>query len=275
VPIYEERGGAVSYDEYGAGPVIVLVHGSPATSRAWQRVAERLSTRFRVIAPNLPGYGQTPPAPPGRRGNAGYAAEAIESLAGLAGPPLVLAGHSFGGVVALRAALRGAMGPRALALFEPVAVPVLDAIGDGAGFAAARGVFDDYTSSFDAGDGHAVRKMADFWFGRGAFERMPSPMRDFLLANTGQNVQDVRATFGERYTGQSLGQLEMPVLAVHGSRSPAVMAAICEAIASRVPRGSLAVLDGADHALTATHADAVAGLIADLADRSAAAPARV
>lgn len=55
---------AVSYDDSGGpGPLIVLVHGSPGTSRAWQPVAERLAARFRVIAPNLPGYGGTTRAP--------------------------------------------------------------------------------------------------------------------------------------------------------------------------------------------------------------------
>ena len=49
----------IAYDDAGQGPVIVLVHGSPGTSRAWQPVAARLAPRFRVISPNLPGYGGT------------------------------------------------------------------------------------------------------------------------------------------------------------------------------------------------------------------------
>jgi hypothetical protein len=44
------------------------------------------------------------------------------------------------------------------------------------------------------------------------------------------------------------------------------MRKICEALASTVRRGSLVRLDNATHALTTTHADAVAGLIAKLAD---------
>jgi pimeloyl-ACP methyl ester carboxylesterase len=121
---------AIAYDDAGEGPVIVLVHGSPGTSRAWQSVVERLVTRFRVIAPNLPGYGATTrPAGEGS-GDSSYAAGLIEALIAEVGPPAVLAGHSYGGVVALMTALRGRVKSRALGLFEPVAVPVLAAVGE-------------------------------------------------------------------------------------------------------------------------------------------------
>jgi hypothetical protein len=44
---------------------------------------------------------------------------------------------------------------------------------------------------------------------------------------------------------------------------------IVEAIASHAPRGIIKTLDKANHAMTTTHAEAVAALIADLADGSA------
>src|SRR5262249_4312755 len=138
MPILSGPGGAVSYDDYGTGPVVVLVHGSPATARAWQRVAERLSGQFRVVAPDLPGYGRTSAPPSERREASAYAAEVMESVIGEVGAPVVVAGHSYGGVVALRLALRGVVRPGALALFEPVAVPLLEAVGDRESFASAR-----------------------------------------------------------------------------------------------------------------------------------------
>jgi pimeloyl-ACP methyl ester carboxylesterase len=47
---------AIAYDDAGQGPVIVLVDGSPGTSRAWQPVADGLA-RVPGISLNLPGYG--------------------------------------------------------------------------------------------------------------------------------------------------------------------------------------------------------------------------
>jgi len=259
---------AIAYDDAGQGPVIVLVHGSPGTSRAWQPVTERLAARFRVISPNLPGYaGTTRPAGQGP-GDSSYAAGLIEALIAQVGPPAVLAGHSYGGAVALVTALRGRVAARALALFEPVAIPVLAAVGEAEAFAAARTLFEGYCEAFERGDPGAVRIMVDYWFGPGALDQMPPPMREFLVAHTGHNVRDVRATFRDPYSLPSLRALTMPVLCVLGSRSPAMMGKIVEAIASHAPRGIIKKLEKANHAMTTTHAEAVAALISELADGS-------
>jgi pimeloyl-ACP methyl ester carboxylesterase len=257
----------IAYDEYGKGPVMVLLHGSPGTSKVWLKVAERLADRFRVIAPNLPGYGETSAAPAGAPPDNAYAARLVEALLAEVGPARVLAGHSYGGVIALRVALHGAPPPRALALFEPVAVPLLEALGDAGTFAASKAVFDAYIAAFERGDGDAVGTMVDYWFGAGAYEHMPPAMKEFLIAHTAHNVRDVRATFRERYTKEALGRLAMPVQVVCGTRSPDAMTRICRGIASHAPQGSLVTLEKATHALTTTHVDAVADLLAALAAR--------
>jgi pimeloyl-ACP methyl ester carboxylesterase len=259
---------AVSYDDSGGpGPLIVLVHGSPGTSRAWQPVAERLAARFRVIAPNLPGYGGTTRAPEEAPVDSSYAAGLIEALSAAVGEAVVLAGHSYGGVVALQATLRGRIAPRALALFEPVAVPVLDVAGEAEAFASTQALFEDYRGAFEGGDRQAARKMVDYWFGVGVFDLMPASTREFLIAHTSHNLRDIRATFRDPYSLAALGGLAMPVLVAYGSGSPDVMARIVQAIVSHVPRGDLRKVEKANHALTSTHPDAVAALITELADR--------
>lgn len=49
-------GSKVAFGDAGAGPPLVRVHGSPAEGRAWSRVARHLGA-FRVLTPDLPGYG--------------------------------------------------------------------------------------------------------------------------------------------------------------------------------------------------------------------------
>ena len=260
---------AIAYDDAGQGRLVVLVHGSPGTSRAWQPVAERLAPRFRVISLNLPGYGGTTRPTGEGPGDSSYAAGLIEALVAHVGPPAVLAGHSYGGAVALVTALRGRVVPGALALFEPVAIPVLAAVGETEAFAAAQVLFEGYCAAFERGDPGAVRIMVDYWFGAGALDQMPAPMRDFLVAHTGHNVRDIRATFRDVYSVAALRGLTMPVLCAVGSRSPAMTGKIVEAIASRAARGMIKKLEKANHAMTTTHADAVAALIEELADGSA------
>ena len=181
----------------------------------------------------------------------------------------MLAGHSYGGAVALLLALRGTVKPGALALFEPVAVPVLAAVGEREAFASARARFDDYRAAFEAGDRLAVRKMVDYWFGPGAFDLMPAPTREYLINYTSNNIDDVTATFRDVYPVDGLRRLVMPTVVAYGARSPQAMEKIVRAIVAHVPGARLERVEGADHALTTTHADAVAAMIAGLAERSA------
>lgn len=59
MPRFSVGGKVMGYDDYGDGPVLLLLHGSPGNANAWLRVGERLSDRYRIIAPDLPGYGAT------------------------------------------------------------------------------------------------------------------------------------------------------------------------------------------------------------------------
>src|SRR5262245_48971536 len=199
VPLLETPEGRVSYEEYGAGPVALLLHGSPGNARSRARVGTRLADRYRVVAPDLPGYGGTSPQPRGEAPDVGYASALMEAVIRHVGAPAVLAGHSYGGVIALAVALRGDVAVGALALFEPVAIPVLLMGGDLDAFQSARAMFDDYIASFEGGDTRAIRRMIDFWFGPGAFDRMPEPVTAALVQATITNIQDVRATLRERY----------------------------------------------------------------------------
>jgi pimeloyl-ACP methyl ester carboxylesterase len=140
-------GRRASYEDQGAGRVVLLIHGSPGSARVWTPVAERLARQFRVVAPDLPGHGETTPQPEGQEPDVGYAREIIEGLIRHVGAPVVLAGHSYGGVVALAVALRATDPVRALALFEPVALNAL-AMLDERSHATARAHFADYIQGF-------------------------------------------------------------------------------------------------------------------------------
>ena len=262
----------VGYEDYGSGPVLLLIHGSPGNAKAWSRVGERLSDRYRIIAPDLPGYGATTPQSSDAVPDAAHAVELIEALVASIGPPIVLAGHSYGGVVALALALRQRFPIGALVLFEPVALRILSVAGEVDVFESAKAVFDDYLSCFEGGDHQAIRKIIDFWYRPGAFDQMPDPVKAYLLKETAANTRDVRATFREEYSPSSLRNLTVPILTVCGSRSPAVTQKIAKAIAAHTPRGSFVGLENADHALTTTHVEAVAEAISNAAANAAQPP---
>jgi len=91
----------------GEGPPLVLLHGWPQTSRAWHRVVPALAAAgYTVIAPDLPGLGESDALP------GGYAKDAVvEALRTVVrrvvgAAPLRVVGHDIGGMVAFSWARR-------------------------------------------------------------------------------------------------------------------------------------------------------------------------
>ncbi len=86
----------IDYADAGQGPPVVLVHSSASGNRQWRRLIERLSPRYRVIAPNLMGNGATTAWHGQRPQTLADAAEVVIGLIeGLQlDTPLALVGHS-------------------------------------------------------------------------------------------------------------------------------------------------------------------------------------
>ncbi len=248
-------------DEYGAGPPLVLIHGSPANGKTWKAVGDLLSDRFRVVAPTLPGHeisGGRSPSPMTTE----EMAEAVERVIGRRDQPIQLAAHSFGANVALAIALGGRVAIDRLVLFEPVTVKILPIAGEDAAFAAAESTFDFYVQRYRRGEARAVETMIEFWFGPGAFERMPAPVQDYLIERTAVNVRDVGSNFDENYSPEMLRDLRIPTTIVYGGASPAIIRTIANAMAGALGNASTEIIDGATHAMLITHPERVAGAIA-------------
>jgi pimeloyl-ACP methyl ester carboxylesterase len=99
----------------GEGAPLVLVHGLGGAASNWVGVAPRLAERFRVLVPDLPGHAGSSPLPAAE--TLDPYAERVRELAEQEGMlPAALVGHSFGGLVALRFALRRPHDVRALVL---------------------------------------------------------------------------------------------------------------------------------------------------------------
>lgn len=116
---------AVSYLERGSGPTLVLLHAFPLSSEMWNAQLETLSDRYRVIVPDLPGFGGSPVVP---EWTVDSAADGLaEFLEGLGVPGLVVVGGlSMGGYIALAFARRHPDRLRGLILADTKAEPETD-----------------------------------------------------------------------------------------------------------------------------------------------------
>lgn len=256
------NGAKLAFTESGTGTPLVLVHGSPGEGRAWGRVARHLPDH-RLLMPDLLGYGGSDPLPPGATTAA--RAEAVVALIDAAGAPVWLAAHSYGGNVALHAALARRERVKGLALFEPVFFRALALTGAHDVLAAGRAHFDDYVRRVEAGDNGAVSRMIAFWFGDGAFQRLPPPVQAYLTGAAPKNAADVKATWGESIAKDELAAFAPPTLIAYGAGSPPVAPAIAAALARLLPNAETVPIEGATHAMLDTHPEAVATLIKRMA----------
>src|SRR5215471_11318952 len=121
----EFAGHSVSVRQDGQGPAIVLVHGYPLDGAMWSSVARRLSDRFRVLKPDLPGRLDNPTTP---EGSIASYADFVQAVIASADAPVGLAGFSMGGYVAFELMKRRPVSVQTLALVDTRA-----AADDGAG----------------------------------------------------------------------------------------------------------------------------------------------
>ncbi len=96
----------ISYLDEGAGETLVLVHGIPTSSFLWRYMIKELSDNFRMIALDLPGFGDSDPPLNNNYSISNYATMFKSFLDAMSIEGATLICHDFGGPVAMTCALR-------------------------------------------------------------------------------------------------------------------------------------------------------------------------
>jgi pimeloyl-ACP methyl ester carboxylesterase len=122
---YASRLGPVAFQEVGSGPAVVLLHafGAGCDGEQWRAAAEALAPRFRVLVPELPGWGRGAPAALAPRPDL-YLEILAEFLAGVVHEPVVLAGAGLAAAYAVVLAAEYPERVRAVALVAPEGLPL-------------------------------------------------------------------------------------------------------------------------------------------------------
>jgi pimeloyl-ACP methyl ester carboxylesterase len=113
--------GTLRYHVGGSGEPLLLLHGLGGSTRNWAELIPELVRRFRVVAIDWPGHAGSGPLPRGA-GMSGFAAAAASVLEAEQIGTALVAGHSFGGQVALRLAHARPDLVRGLLLVSPAGI---------------------------------------------------------------------------------------------------------------------------------------------------------
>src|ERR1700704_3426063 len=96
--------GTVNAAQSGKGPALFLFHSLLSDRASFDAIVPKLSQSFRVIVPQLPGFGQSQAVSGGLAGVADRMAEAVKDGAG--GDEAIVLGNGYGGFVARQMAIR-------------------------------------------------------------------------------------------------------------------------------------------------------------------------
>ena len=161
--------------EAGSGPAVVCIHCNASSSSQWRSLMDRLAPRHRVLAPDTHGAGRGPAWPTDRTLTLRDEVALLEPVFARAGAPFALVGHSYGGAVALLAALKQPERVNALVLYEPTLFALVDAASpapnavDGIRETVARA-----TAALAAGDrGAAAEAFIDYLMRPGSWAAKP------------------------------------------------------------------------------------------------------
>ena len=251
----------VAVHEWGSGPVLLILHGLGDDHRALRRLVPELSSRHRVVAPDLRGHGGT---------SLGHAEGSLGQLAtdvvvlldtlGLAQVDLV--GFSLGGTIALQVAIQtpervrrlvgiatsSRVGRPALAWYQEQA-----RIAETGASALRTALAENVDTLFLPGS----PLIADHLRLR---EEATADPRGFA------NACRANVALGDAPLDPELHRITAPTLLIAARQDPLCPPRAAEIVAARVPGAQLEVVDGTGHEIPLERPEAVAGRILEFVE---------
>lgn len=233
------RGCTLSATEVGSGRPLVLLHSLLADRGSFDRIVGPLSTHFRVITLDLPGFGDSTPMEGGLAELAGRLADGIRQVVGEERP--IVLGNGFGAFISLRMAIDHPDFPARLVLAN-----------GGAAFSEeGRAAFRNMAAAAAVKGLEAVAEVAMRRLFAPAFQAenprlMAERRRAFLQTNPGmfQTACQVLATLDLR---ESAATMRVPTLVLAGEEDEATPPAMSEELAALLPDARLKILPGCAH----------------------------
>jgi 3-oxoadipate enol-lactonase len=234
---------SMHFVQRGQGTPLVLVHGYPLDHSMWIGQLDGLSDVFRVIAPDLRGFGGSE-LTPGTATMAQMADDLADLLDSLAiRQPVMLCGLSMGGYVAWQFALRHRSRLAKLIVCDTRAVA------DSADAAAGR--LKTAEKVLAEGSGVAAEALIPKLFAPQTYERQPEIVeatRQVILGTQPEGIAAALRGMAERPDVTSaLKEIDIPALVLCGEHDGISPPAEMRQIAASLPNARYVEIDGAGH----------------------------
>jgi pimeloyl-ACP methyl ester carboxylesterase len=256
----------IEYADDGAGRPVVLVHSSVSGNRQWRALTEELRDRYRVLAVNLYGYGETAPWPGDEPQTLADQAELIRAVCDELHEPVQLVGHSLGGSVALKAALALETRCDGLVLLEPNPFHLLK----GSARLEIQALRADVESRIAANDWTgASERFADYWLGDGAWSAMPERRQAAFAEALAPNPWEWQAVMDEGTAIEGYAAVRARTLVISDPATRRPIREIVELFAEGCPEWSFRYLPEGGHMAPLTRPELVNPIVREFLDATA------
>jgi len=235
------RGATLNYADRGNGLPLVLMHGFPLDLRMWDAQIGELSSRYRVIAPDFRGFGQSKSTDPFTTESLADDVHALlEEISAL---PCVLAGLSMGGYVALAYVRKYPGDLRGLILVDTKAT------GDDAQGKQNRDKMIELVRS--KGSKAVADQMLPKMLAPDTPRNRPAQaqaLRHMMEACPPKTIENALVALRDRPDhSQALASIATPTLIIVGSEDAITPVPVADSMQKQIPKSQLAVIKGAGH----------------------------
>jgi pimeloyl-ACP methyl ester carboxylesterase len=257
----------IDFTDDGKGEPVILIHSSASGNRQWRSLIEALKDRYRVLAINLFGYGNTTPWHGDSLQTLADQAGLVLALSGVVNSPLYLVGHSFGGSVALKAASLLGNKVVGLVLLEPNPFYLLAQDNRGEAYAEARALRDHVKQYGAVNEWRTVaERFADYWAGDGMWTAMSAKRQDTFLEMLPNNFHEWDAVMNETTPIDEWKRLAARTLVVYAGDTKRPIREIVELFSNACPHWSFVEITAGGHMAPLTHPDLVNPIVAKFLD---------
>jgi pimeloyl-ACP methyl ester carboxylesterase len=264
MPTIQVRGTTVHYADIGKGEPVLLVHAANNHGGQWDPVRADMGDGYRYLLPDLFNCGRTGPWPFRRDLDFDDETDIVLAVLGASGQAAHIVGHSYGGAVALRAAIRSRSQIRSMCLIEPGGCPLLAAAGLQSEYDEYVGVMQAFLTAVDNEDRvGAWRSFLNYYRGSlDAWDQIDDDTRLKIIEKTDTQRQVYAAQMSNPTTLAEVRKLEVETLIVTGSKTTAPERGVCGVLAQYLPNASVHTIQGAGHPMPTTHSGMVASAVA-------------
>lgn len=261
MPTTTVNGVQLAYQESGAGPALIWVHGGFGDHHDADLIVRRLASRYRVIAYDRRGHSESERPAHQRDVVVAHTNDLVGLIEQLNASPAHLVTNSFGGELAMKVAIQRPELVASLAMHEPnlfailgeESAPLLQELGVHVGATMAE----LKQGNFEA----ALPLFLNGVCAPGTWNELPESMQETFIYNAPTAITDFEdPTLGTIDVDQ-LTRVTLPTLLTDGGRSRPWAAAVVNRLAELIPHTRRHTYPGAAHFPHSTHPEEVVEVV--------------